>query len=107
MKLIWAVVQKEDAGGLINALIQKEYRLTRIDTAGGFLKQSNATLILGVEDRQVDDVLCIIEQNCQRRVREVNPVPLLPGQFPLPRPAQVEVGGATVFVLNLMDFRRL
>jgi uncharacterized protein YaaQ len=109
MKLIWAVVQKDDAGALIDALTKKSYRLTRINTAGGFLKESNATVILAVEDEQVEDVLAVIAENCQTRIKQINPLPPImePGEFFVPYPVEVEVGGATVFVVNLMDFRRL
>ncbi len=109
MKLIWAIVQKDDAGTLIDALTKKSYRLTRINTAGGFLKESNATVILAVEDGQVDDVLTVIAENCQTRTKEMNPLPPImePGEFFVPYPVEVEVGGATIFVVNLTDFRRL
>ena len=109
MKLVWAVVQNEDAGTLINALTKREYRLTRINTAGGFLRQGNATIVLGVENDQVEEVMSIIRQNCQTRTKEVLPIPLglEPGEFYVPEPVQVEVGGATVFVMELADFRHL
>lgn len=109
MKLIWAIVQKDDAGVLMDALTKKEYRMTRINTAGGFLKESNATIILAVEDNQVEDVMAIIEKNCQTRIKQINPLPPImePGEFYVPYPVEVEVGGATVFVMELADFRRL
>ncbi len=109
MKLMWAVVQKDDAGALINALTKREYRVTRIDTAGGFLKEKNATVITAVEDDQVEAVMSIIAENCQTRTKTVNPLPPImePGEFYVPYPVEVEVGGATVLVLNLADFHRL
>ncbi len=109
MKLVWAIVQKDDAGALIDALTKKEYRVTRINTAGGFLKESNATVILAVEDYQVEDVMSVIEKNCETRVKQINPLPPImePGEFYVPYPVEVEVGGATVMVLDLADFRHL
>lgn len=64
MKLVTAIVHNEDAATLVDALLEKEYRATRFNSSGGFLKQGNATIILGVEDDQVDDVLGIISANC-------------------------------------------
>ena len=61
MKLVVAIVQKEDAGTLIDALTEKGYRATRINTAGGFLKEGNATVLVGVEDSAIDEVLSLIE----------------------------------------------
>jgi uncharacterized protein YaaQ len=109
MKLIWAIVQDEDADPLIDALTRRQFRLTRINTAGGFLRQGNATLVTAVDEGQVDTVMSIIAQNCQTRLKHVNPVAfgLDPGDFFVPEPITVEVGGATVFVMNIVDFRRL
>ena len=47
MKLIVAIVHNEDAGTLVNALLDKEFRATRLHSSGGFLKQSNATIVVG------------------------------------------------------------
>lgn len=108
MKLVWAIVQNEDAGYLSDALTKRDYRVTKIKTAGGFLRQGNTTLMTAVEDNQVDYVMALIEENCQTRIKEVMPLPLglEPGEMFVPYPMQVEVGGATVFVIDLWDFRR-
>ncbi len=109
MKLIMAIVHSEDAGGLVDALVEKEYRATRINTAGGFLKESNATILVGVEDNQVEDVLAIMRTCCQSRTQYVNPMPPImePGEFYMPYPVEVQVGGATVFVLDVARYERL
>ncbi|MEO7230546.1 MAG: cyclic-di-AMP receptor, partial [Candidatus Limnocylindrales bacterium] len=49
MKLIVAITHNEDAGALVDALLEKEFRATRLHSSGGFLKQSNATILLVVE----------------------------------------------------------
>jgi len=109
MKLVAAIVQKEDAGTLISALTDNGYGATRINTAGGFLKQGNATVLVGVEDEAVDEVLKLIESRCQTRTQYVNPLPpvMEPGEFYMPYPVEVQVGGATVFVLNVERYERL
>ena len=109
MKLIVAIVHNEDAGALVEALLEKDYRATRLHSSGGFLKQSNATVILGVEDDQVDAALAVIRDNCHSRTQLVNPMPPImePGEFFMPYPLEVEVGGATVFVLPVERFERL
>ena len=43
MKLVVAIVHNEDAGALVDALLDKEFRATRVSSSGGFLKRSNAT----------------------------------------------------------------
>ncbi len=109
MKLILAIIQKDDAGMLVDALTKREYRATRINTAGGFLKESNATILVGVSDDQVDDVLSVIKANCQVRTKQVNPLPPImePGECYEPYPVDIEVGGATVIVLDVLEYKRL
>jgi len=109
VRLVVAVVNNEDAGALVDALLEKEYRATRLHSSGGFLKQSNATIILGVEEAAVDEVIEIIAANCKSRTQVVSPMPPImePGEFFMPYPLEVEVGGATVFVLPVERFERL
>jgi uncharacterized protein YaaQ len=109
VKLVVAIVHNEDAGALVDALLDKEYRATRLHSSGGFLKQSNATIILGVEDDSIDAVLEIVRDTCHARTQVVNPMPPImePGEFFMPYPLEVEVGGATVFVLPVERFERL
>ena len=109
VKLVVAIVHNEDAGALVDALLDREYRATRLHSSGGFLKQSNATIILGVEDDQIDTVLGIVRDTCHARTQVVNPMPPImePGEFFMPYPLEVEVGGATVFVLPVERFERL
>ena len=109
MKLVTAIVHNEDAATLVDALLEKEYRATRVNSSGGFLKQGNATILVGVEDDQVDAVLELISANCHARKQFVNPMPPImePGEFYMPYPVEVEVGGATVFVLPVERFERL
>jgi uncharacterized protein YaaQ len=109
MKLIVAIIHNEDAGALVNALLEGDHRATRLQSSGGFLKQSNATVIVGVEEDRVDEVIAIIRENCTSRTQVVNPMPPImePGEFFMPYPLEVEVGGATVFVLPVERFERL
>ena len=101
MKLIIAVVQGEDAQRTVQALTDKGISSTRVSSTGGFLQQGNVTLLIGIEDAQVPDAMEIIRENCQERSRYLTPVPPLaePGEFLLAYPVEVQVGGATVFVV--------
>jgi uncharacterized protein YaaQ len=109
VKLVVAVVHNEDAGALVDALLEREHRATRLHSSGGFLKQSNATVLVGIDDDKVDEVLEIIRANCTSRTQVVNPMPPImePGEFFMPYPLEVEVGGATVFVVAVERFERL
>jgi uncharacterized protein YaaQ len=109
VKLVVAIVHHEDAGPLVDMLLDREYRATRLHSSGGFLKQSNATIMVGVDDDQVEDVMAIVRETCTSRTQIVNPMPPImePGEFFMPYPLEVEVGGATVFVVPVERFERL
>jgi uncharacterized protein YaaQ len=67
VKLVWAVVQNEDAGNAVKALNSRGYRATRINTVGGLLKRGNVTLLAGVEAEHVDDVIETLREHCRSR----------------------------------------
>jgi uncharacterized protein YaaQ len=109
MKLLTVIVHREDVDNLIEALTQKKYQATRIDSSGGFLKGKNAIVLLGVENKKVSDVLKLIKKNCKSRTEYISPAPSLvePGEFFMPSPVEVKVGGATVFILKVEKCERL
>ncbi len=108
MKLIMGIVNSDDQGRLVDALTHAGYRATTISTTGGFLRQGNATIFVGTEEEKVPDVLQLIKENCHTRTQYVNPLPpvMEPGEMYLPTPVDVQVGGATVFVLDVTRFER-
>ncbi len=107
-QLVLAIVQDEDAGPVIEALTGDGFRATRINTVGGFLRKGNATILVGVERERLHRALLIVRDNCETRTEYF--VPTAPGEvgepYPLD-PIQVQVGGATVFVLDCERFERL
>jgi uncharacterized protein YaaQ len=108
MKMIIAVVQDKDSSRLQDALVEKDYRATKLATTGGFLKAGNTTFMIGVEDAQIEDVMDIIRENCKSRNQMVAPVSPMGGNADayVPYPVEVEVGGATVFVLPVENFQQ-
>jgi uncharacterized protein YaaQ len=109
LKLIVAVVQGEDAQRTVAALTDKAISSTRISSSGGFLQQGNVTLMIGVDDSQVEDALKVIHENCHERSRFLTPVPPIaePGEFLMAYPVEVQVGGATVFVVPVDSFEKI
>ena len=109
MKLIIAVVQRQDAGELIEALTTQGHRVTRISSEGGFLREGNVTLLIAVEDQAVEPLLKNIREHCYTRTRYVSPLPPVAesGEFYPPVPVEVQVGGATIFVLNASGLMHL
>jgi uncharacterized protein YaaQ len=93
MNLVLSIVQNEDAEPATRALLAAGHRVTRINTAGGFLRRGNVTLLVGVDEAQVDDVLRIIGANCRPQ--------------PQTAPAETPAHAATAFVLETSRFVHL
>lgn len=64
MKLIIAIIRDVDTDSVSRALMEENLRVTQIASTGGFLRRGNSTLLIGLEDDQVDIALNIIRQNC-------------------------------------------
>jgi uncharacterized protein YaaQ len=109
MKLVVSIVHSDDAGKLLRALTDAGFGATTISTTGGFLRQGNATILVGTADQKVEQVLGLIRKNCQTRQQFVNPLPpvMEPGEMYVPAPLEIQVGGATVFVLDVVRFEQL
>jgi uncharacterized protein YaaQ len=63
MKLVMAVLSSAYADEAVEALLQKGYRVTRMSSTGGLLRQGNTTLLIGAEDAQVEAVRDILQQH--------------------------------------------
>ena len=109
MKLVLAIVQDDDALDLIEELNDKGFRVTKLATTGGFLKSGNTTLMIGVEIDKVDVVINVIEEVCKKRKQVVSTQPGLSGEsgMYISFPLEVEVGGATVFVIDVDKFVKI
>ena len=111
MKLIIAIVQDEDSGRLISALMKEGYGVTKLATTGGFLRSGNTTLLTGVQDEKLDSALAVIERVCKSLRQTVSSglTALEPGSMAsgsLPGSIEIMVGGATVFVMEVCRFSK-
>lgn len=62
MKLILAIVKAEAVDSVTRALIERRYSVTQVSSMGGFLRRGSATLVIGVKESQVQDVLALLRQ---------------------------------------------
>lgn len=108
MKLVMAVVQDKDSQRLSNALVETNFRATKLASTGGFLRSGNTTFLIGTEDHRVDKAVELIKENCKSRDQLMSPVSPMGGNADtyVPHPVEVEVGGATVFVLPVDRFEQ-
>ncbi len=61
-KLVIAIVKDVDAPAIMEALISRDFRVTRIASTGGFLRRGNVTLLIGTEEERVDELLKVISK---------------------------------------------
>lgn len=108
MKIILAIIQDKDSNALVNEFIDHDIRATKLSTTGGFLKAGNTTFIIGVEDDRVDETMNIIKETSHAREQFVTPPVNMDmiGDTAMTYPIEVQVGGATVFVLPVEQFKR-
>jgi uncharacterized protein YaaQ len=85
MKLIIAIIRDELCDQVSQSLIEGEFRITRIASTGGFLRRGMTTLMIGVEDEELDEAIRLVGDHC------------------IPAPGQNE-RCATLFVLKVDQF---
>jgi uncharacterized protein YaaQ len=108
MKLLICVINSDDRYTLLDALTERGYTATVLSTIGGFLREGNTTLLIGLQDNKVQDVLRIIRDTCVTRTKFVYPFPAAAGyeEAYVTTPIEVEVGGAVVFVVPIDRFEK-
>jgi uncharacterized protein YaaQ len=109
VKLIIAIIQDKDTGKLVMELSKNEFRSTKLASTGGFLGGGNTTLLIGVDEAKVPEVMEIIRRTCQSRKQITTPViPVgMGGDSYIPIPTEVTIGGATLFVLDVENFEKI
>ena len=60
MKMIIIIVKDNDADTLTQAFTAGNFRVTRVASTGGFMRSGVVTMLLGVEDEQVDAVIKVV-----------------------------------------------
>ncbi|NLY09501.1 MAG: hypothetical protein GXZ11_06345 [Tissierellia bacterium] len=90
MKMILAIIQDSHVNVLAKALMDRDIRITRLASTGGFFKSGNSTLLIGVEDEQVEMVKNIVEAvSTKERLEEEN------------------VHAVNMFILNVDSYERI
>jgi uncharacterized protein YaaQ len=88
MKLVVAIVKDSDAMDVSDALVENNFRMTRIASTGGFLRRGNVTLLIGLDEGQLDVLFATIQAACRT-------------------PEDPNEHKATIFVLPAEDFVQL
>ena len=107
MKLIIAIIQDDDVRNTIDNLKDEGFFVTKLSSSGGFLKVGNTTLLIGVEDILVEKAIKIFEKCCKSR-KEITNIEAPYGgiQGYISSPIEINVGGATIFVVDVEQFKK-
>jgi uncharacterized protein YaaQ len=88
MKLVVAIIKDSDIMDVSDALVENDFRMTRIASTGGFLRRGYVTLLIGVDEDALELLFATIQAACRS--------PELSGEHK-----------ATIFVLPSEDFIQL
>ncbi|MDO5737857.1 MAG: cyclic-di-AMP receptor [Eubacteriales bacterium] len=109
MKLVYAIISDEDSPRLMAELNRAGFRVTKLNSTGGFLRSGNTTLMTVIDDEKMEEVVEIIRKYSSSRKAAIN-ANMAPsgmsGSF-IPYPVEVQVGGATIFAVEVEYFEKV
>jgi len=107
MKLIIAIVHKDDSHAVVDSLKSASFKVTKMESEGGFLSQKNTTILVGTEEKGLKKALGLIKENSKSRTEYISAAPQAgePGDLIPQDSVEIKVGGATVFVIDA-DFKQ-
>ena len=106
MKMITVIVDNSDADSICHGLSDAGFSFTKMATTGGFLRSGNTTLLMGVEDERMEEAIEVIRSKSFRH-KEIGAIrysanPTMPPSYPV----DITVGGAILFVTDVVRFER-
>lgn len=107
MKLVFAVVHSDDSRPVTAEMTRAGFYFTKLSSSGGLLRSGNVTLMAGVEDDKVDDLIDLLKRFSSQRKQMIQPSPIYGNEMFLSEPVEITVGGATVFVIDIEKFVKL
>lgn len=100
-------MSNDDSPTVSNALTKEQFQVTRLATTGGFLRSGNTTLIVGTEDERVERAMEVIGEYSRRRSEVIPSTTSYDmGRF-TSFPTEVQIGGATIFVIDVEQFVKI
>jgi uncharacterized protein YaaQ len=107
MKLVVAIVHADDAGGLEKALTRAGHGVTNLKSAGGFCANRTPPYWLACPSTRSSPYYKSFESAVTAAMNTFAPCLMLePGEMYMPYGMEVEIGGATVFVLDVDRFEK-
>ncbi len=108
MKLVLAIINDYDVDPVLRSLVGNGFSVTRIASAGGFLRTGNVTIMIGAEDDRVRRCIEILAHTGSRRiVASTAETQYAYDDTTANGVTNVAFGGASVFVLPVERFERI
>ena len=101
MKLIIAIINRDDAKAVTQSLTKQGFSSTRLSTTGGFLLSGNVTILVGVDAERVQEVIDVIKEHSHSRKQMIPASTDVTPNAYAPANVEVTVGGATIFVVDV------
>ncbi len=70
MKLVIAIINNQIASGLVESMVEKGFRVTAVESSGGFLRHGNLTILSAVEDNEVQQAIQAIKDHAELKKLE-------------------------------------
>jgi len=99
-QLMMVVIQDRDLENVSNALSTRNIPTTRIQSRGGFLRQRNHLLLVGLPEGKLNQAMTALNSAGRSKVEYVTSPKGMPGVI-FGEPLPIEVKGATVFVFDI------
>ena len=105
MKLVVTIVDDTDVDKVMTTLTNQHISVTHVSSTGGLLSPGNSTLLIGVDEQHVPQVMRVIANLAAPRQSFI---PLnRDGNMSLTGFAEVQVGGFLTFVLDVDHFEQV
>jgi uncharacterized protein YaaQ len=105
MKLIVTIVDAVDVDRIMTALTDQHISFTRVSNTVSLLNPGNSTLLIGIDERAVPQVMKLIAELAALRTNFIPATyngSVIPSSF-----AEVQVGGFQSFVLDVDHFEQV
>ncbi len=107
MKMILAIVSHDDSNKVQKALVEEKFFATKLASTGGFLSKGNTTFMIGCDNELVEKAVEVISEHCKTRKKMVPNAIVSEYGMLSNQVIEVSTGGATIFVLDVEQFKKI
>ena len=107
MKLVLAIVSNDDGPAVLSEATRAGFSATKLTSSGGFLRAGNVTVMFGIEDGRLQELLDLLRNFCSKRTQITAPAAHYGDLFGANTPVEITAGGATVFVIDVEQFLKM